>query len=95
MWKYVMLFQAIVGIVKDSPEFIETINKLIKAVRDHLNSGSASVMDLETSANVVCNAVFGEAVGLDSVVQAERRRWLELIQLLLENWDKIAPIFIH
>ena len=54
MWKYWALFQAVLMIIQDSPEFIETFKKIVKAIRDRVASGSASVMDLEGSANVVC-----------------------------------------
>jgi len=94
MWQIVSLIQIVIAFIAQNPEFVDKIKEIIEAIREEISGGtSVTLMQAEDQAECVYIKVFGSAEIQGAETRQQRRQWLELIKLIFENWDKLAPIF--
>jgi C4-type Zn-finger protein len=94
MWQIVSLIQIVIAFIAQNPEFVDKIKEIIEAIREEISGGtSVTLMQAEDQAECVYIKVFGNVEAQDAESRQQRRQWLELIKLIFENWDKLAPIF--
>ena len=88
--KYLQLLYLFFEFVSENPDVVAKLQELFEAIKKRLAGGVYATGDCDQ-----CEAVFVEVFGFSATAAdpKERRRWLELIQLIFENWDKLAPIF--
>lgn len=96
MLKYLQVMMLVVNFVRENPEFVAKFREIINAIKDHFSGENVSALSqeafMESLADQACGvAAAGEVTA--NAVALERRQWLDLIRLIFENWDKIAPIF--